>query len=453
MAEYKRQFLNYEIYDFESIENKLEAMAREGWFLDSIGALTLKYKKGEPRNVSYSAVYRPKNSQYQSDKSTDQAEFNEYLAAGGWKQVTKFDRLYIYMSEQESPTPIETDEMLKLENINKSYTKNQVFGNLLLIALFIFNLVSNGSIKDPSALYSSYLSMALCVMLVLVIVSLAMKMITYLIWYRKCVKEQRLISPEKYGRFSRIVQNILLVAIIALIFTAFADGDAKIFIMIVVCTAAILAMTSIYQKSIKRVRENHSKRFTAVSTTIVLFLAFILLFGIMVFFLIIGDVTSDDQSAEDAPLNISDLYDVDYSSGAVQNSDDYEIFIDESSTVLMSRLNYSEYSSNADLEYTLVKTDRNTLKNKVVNYIMSNDTYPWFYEWKEVSTKSANDGTNWNADKVYIPDTGVELESADDNVSIARSYLLVYDDAILTITFDDVPTQEMIATVESKLIN
>ena len=59
MKNVKYYFWDYLLYDFAGVERRLSELAAQGWYLDKIGAMWWKFKRGEPKAVTYAVTYIP----------------------------------------------------------------------------------------------------------------------------------------------------------------------------------------------------------------------------------------------------------------------------------------------------------------------------------------------------------------------------------------------------------
>ena len=119
MKDYKRKLVLFKPFDYEGIEKYLEEMAAEGWRVEKTEGLW-RFKRSEPARVHYSVVFLPKNGQFDPEYDQNMEEFDDYCGASGWTRVCSNNRMHIYCSEEDDPTPIETDESLKLKCVKKS---------------------------------------------------------------------------------------------------------------------------------------------------------------------------------------------------------------------------------------------------------------------------------------------------------------------------------------------
>ena len=110
----------YRPIDGDAVEKWLRRMALRGWRLEKAGQLFGRFRRAEPAPLTYSVTYFPEASLYGGPPTEQQEEYAEYFAAAGWSYVTQWSRMQIFVTEQEDPIPLETDQRQKLETIRQS---------------------------------------------------------------------------------------------------------------------------------------------------------------------------------------------------------------------------------------------------------------------------------------------------------------------------------------------
>lgn len=85
----KITFLFYSPYECTAVEEYLENMAEDGWLLTGIKGPFFKFKKIKPQKIKYSVDVIGKISSFDSKKSDELLEYQEYCSAAGWNFICK----------------------------------------------------------------------------------------------------------------------------------------------------------------------------------------------------------------------------------------------------------------------------------------------------------------------------------------------------------------------------
>jgi len=140
----------FSLFDYRSIEHHLSHMEETGWRLETIGGFW-KYRRCEPAKTAYEVTYLPEASAYEPLPLEKQADLADYCAAFGWELVTDLNQLQIFRNPSENPTPIETDEALRLKMIRKSMRRDfvpvhlftlMIWGILIGLMVHLYSTVS-----------------------------------------------------------------------------------------------------------------------------------------------------------------------------------------------------------------------------------------------------------------------------------------------------------------------
>lgn len=141
MKDTKRRVEPYLFYDFAGIARHLERMAARGWRLERITRFFWHYRRAPAKKLTYAVTYFDEASEFNATDTYNQHTFLTYCAEAGWTRVATMAQMQVFVSEDENPTPLETDPALQLETIHRAMWKNFLPGNLVLIALFFVQLL------------------------------------------------------------------------------------------------------------------------------------------------------------------------------------------------------------------------------------------------------------------------------------------------------------------------
>lgn len=136
MEEIKKEINVYSYYDCTGIENHLKKMAEKGWMLKEIMGRNWKYRRIEPRSMSFFVSYYPKKVSF-DDMTDDRLKYIEENSVAGWKFVTHIGKMHIFCNESENPVPLHTDAAERVKEIHRFAKTNVIFENLFMLAVAV----------------------------------------------------------------------------------------------------------------------------------------------------------------------------------------------------------------------------------------------------------------------------------------------------------------------------
>lgn len=182
----KRRLELFPFYDTENIAAHLSHMAERGWALSEINQYFWTYTQIPPEKRTYGIAFFPGASQFDPKPTAQQAEYLEYCEEARWHYVTQWHQMQIFYTTAENPTPLETDERLKLEVVHRAMKKSFLPGTWAILALFAIQLflqrntwesplefLANGTTQ--MGMLSSLMICLLCIF----------QLICYYRWYKK----------------------------------------------------------------------------------------------------------------------------------------------------------------------------------------------------------------------------------------------------------------------------
>ena len=187
-----RYGFNY--YDRTGIQEFLEQKALEGWRLCKKGfADEWEFKRIEPKPLHYAITYLPQFSNEDSFLlSKERDEYIELCAESGWQFVCMYKNMAVFLSEEESPLPLETDPEVELASIHKSMLKScmpKFLIALVISAAIIFGLI----FTDISSKRYAFVS----TVLLIYPLDTVCGFVSYLRWRKKA------LAAAATGKFSR----------------------------------------------------------------------------------------------------------------------------------------------------------------------------------------------------------------------------------------------------------
>ena len=243
----KWKYEPYAFYNKGGIEERLNQMAREGWFIESMG-IFWKYKKGAPIKRTYNVVYFYEDESVESESR--QKEFVSYCEAAGWCLAVVSSGMLIFYHDGKNPVPIETDAELELENIHHVMTKMYLIRNIIVAlwtGMFIWELVMYWQTSPLTLLASNEMFFMIAFIFAAVLVLL--DICFYSAWRKrslKTVEELEILSEVKSRPIHKTISDFS-VFFIVIIFL----GSGVIEAYIALAILAFIALGSIIKSKIK----------------------------------------------------------------------------------------------------------------------------------------------------------------------------------------------------------
>lgn len=124
------------IFDIKEIEDWLEEMAAEGWYLNEAGSYAWHFEAGEPGNVRYRIdPATEKKGKPDEEKRLDYEEM-------GWRYAaTQREFYHIFMSDDPEAEELHTDAVVESFSVRmlEKKLKNELLEGVLILALLLFN--------------------------------------------------------------------------------------------------------------------------------------------------------------------------------------------------------------------------------------------------------------------------------------------------------------------------
>ncbi len=421
MKEIKRVFMQYQPYDFDGMESRLEDLAGEGWQFEKTGAWTWKFRRDEPKETKYSLVYLPKASAYDPADDDERASFDEFIRASGWEKRGEAGKMVIYSNDSPDPVPIETGESIRLQNIRSAMMTSFLLPYILLVIL----LGINGSIAqiftDPETTFSSYLALTASFTTSTAVVLLIADIIVYMVWLNRAKKAvecgRGLPETKRYGNIQRKVLIVFFVLFgISLLLMAWHSeaGNAGWILGLILVIAVIIPLSHMFTDKMRE------KGLARNKTRIISFAAtFIVTFAVIFFVTwhVATEAENDSAGSYDgAPFVLADIVDIDERT--------LDGMYDHSETVFMERDWLWQDDDDHDIDYEILKVKKGRLYDRCLNsFLRKGSGLPIDYgdrEFKEVTD------SRWGAEKVY--------EFNEDGY---RLLILAYDNGIVRLEADE----------------
>lgn len=263
MKRVKYYFWEYLPYDFAGVEERLSALAAQGWYPDKIGAIWWRFKRGEPKAVAYAVTYVPEASEFNADLTEGQRELEAYCEEAGWEKVADWFQMQIYSTEQACPLPLETDEALRLDTIHRAMRKNYLPSSALLAVIGVILLLMQGSnlLSPPSYADASLMGTFLFGVLdaILLLAMSGVNLGGYYCWYQRSREQVSrgggCARASFYRGFNKAALALLLVMMACWLGGMLVDSDSGMAIYMAGYMAVLCLLTYLVkriQQGIKR---------------------------------------------------------------------------------------------------------------------------------------------------------------------------------------------------------
>ena len=411
-------------YDYHRLQEKLTRFAAEGWHLEKISNLMMKFRRGEPKQVRYEITYAAAAYAYNSQPTEEEQDLAALCAEAGWELAAAYAQLQIYRNEDPNAPPLETDEVEKYQNIRRNIMKHQIPQQLMMIALFAAQFLLHGSslLQKPASILSSSMMVLVLAGCVGIVIEYSILLAGGLLWLRKAgraVEEGLPIPPNLfYRRFRWVMWASSAIFVFCLLF-----GVKPAFGVTTLVLSVVMAVISLGTLAITK-RLNASKTVNTWVPTLVA-MAVILLSRPL-----LSDILFPAEPAMELPLTLTQL--------TGENSG-RQLTIDVDSSPLVSHGRYYDFGLLNQIQYTLVDVHCPLFYDMILNNMEQN--YLRFRPYQ--------------ADAV-IPDELRELIGAD-YIRRSTSYLyedrwfICWDERILDIYADWVLTDEQVAALAAIL--
>lgn len=416
----KREFPHFAPWDAAGMAEHLEAMEARGWQFRGTDWLgRWEYEENLPQTVRYAVAYAPSRRNWRVTPTEPERDLEDICFDAGWRKIAALSRFHIYRNPDPNATDLETDELTRLDTLERALTKSLLLQSLpfllwsvliLGILVWAFGAHLPRALALPSLPFTPVFSLWL-------IVDRAVPLILYRRWLNKArlAVETGLPCPAvtHWRQFSRLSLGICVVLLLAML----TEGHLP---LILVYAAIVLAFHGLRWYLEHRMEDEVlAERLFRVS--------------LLVLFLLIYAINQGFQAAgtlETAPLPLS-------AQDLVDTSDMEMRFFEMNTTAgpLASYRDYWQPDKYGDFSLRCTVFDLNVP-------ILEECCRDWFEEEFQAmakrmeSTVEQGDPAPWGADAVRRMD---------------NSWLIFYDDRVVELHLSWDLTPEQIAIAAEKL--
>lgn len=416
----------FEPYECNAVKEYLESMAEKGWMLQSISMNFFKFKKIEPRKISYSVDTLHKISIFDTKDNDEVLEYRRSREADGWRFICQANKVQIFASEYEWETISiykEPEELFK--SIYKS-SYYYVFNQLAIVILFVFNTYLQFFARSLDHSLSSNLSIATGILMGTIILINFIEVVSFFCWYLKTKRKLKENKFKHYGSYKqlRIKNSIILLGIVLNVITLIVCmilGDGITIADLLLILIPVIVMLISYKLIDKLKVSTGINIFITIGITII---SLIMVIEVLASPMVNWFDLKDNNIAYELNLTVAD-FEIDKA--------DENPYKNIQSSVLAKRIQYSSDYDNNSLDYTIIESKYpwviKLYKNRLLNEL---DEY-------ELNMSERNINLTKNI-KIY----------SDDNF---KKYVIISEDRVVDIRngLDNIREDEFINKVYKKL--
>lgn len=219
----KRQLSWYQVDDTGAIARHLERMAGKGWLLEKVDNWFFTYRRAQPARVQYTVTFFPDASVFDPGLTQGQETYADYCRAAGWELAAAYGPIQYFRSVRSDPTPIETDEAVKLSAIRRTMRKTSVLSYALLLVLPVVYLpLFSIQLRDPMEFFSSTSQLAQLLLMAGIAVFSIGILLDYLVWVlrsrRAVARGGACARPHTRFRLGLTAMMLALCAVVLAVF-------------------------------------------------------------------------------------------------------------------------------------------------------------------------------------------------------------------------------------------
>lgn len=183
MKNQKHRLARFAPFDFQGAEKHLSAMAAKGWRLEKAGGSLWTYRRAEPASLHCAVTCPPEGE----GDTPDRLFFQDLCASAGWEKAADWAGMQIYTSEQEAPTPLETDPGLFLERVHRAMKSGYLrdhLGQMAFAVFWVLRIVWG----RPRSFLLSYFSIGMFLTALSLLLLHGLCSAGYWFWRRRCLR-------------------------------------------------------------------------------------------------------------------------------------------------------------------------------------------------------------------------------------------------------------------------
>ena len=291
-------------------------MAKHGWHLTDCRQGYIRFSKGEKINASFAVTYLPDANEYDPKRPEAQEVYIQMCEESGWELILAYGALHIFRHSDPNAIPVETDEALRLQMIERVSTSDLslplALTPLLFTLLFFMWLYPIWVLANPIPLlvYTSILGISLCEPL---------ETAWYYLWRSISRKRTRIGMPclSPFTTVRRVIYFLLYLPYYIIIFLLLVSVRPAyaLLILLPAMVAAFILLLKLDESLLQKAKQKYERdifvrqHYWRTRTILFLLLFALFRFGDPLFGLTIAlPETSIELHSKDAlPVTLTDL--------------------------------------------------------------------------------------------------------------------------------------------------
>ena len=372
--------LDFNAFEVSSIVYYLEEMAKKGWILEKISSFYAKFKKDEPRNIKYNIDIVYGASIFQFLYEDESKENKDKQESKGWNFLCDFQKVQVFYKECENEEFVrEPLDKIKVKQVFK-YSLYEIITRI--IPILFLALIQYSSLSSRRS-FDVFVDNGEILGRILIIVLLIIYFIDLVRLFKFRISPNNISYSRTWIKFkSLIILALFLVLFIYLITSSIRlnsiDNRSGITVLL---GSIVIGATLSFVYFLININKKNIKRNTIISSFLILIVTAVLI--INNFILDNGSSnTNKSVNSKEYSLSLKDFND--------ELISDEDLFVDESSSFLASKIFYSAYGKNIKLSYELFESNHEWITKLNFDKMMK-----WFekqdIKYNEIETNLPND--------------------------------------------------------------
>lgn len=328
MKDKRRELMDYAMYDYTGIQQRLTRRAAEGWRLEKVntGLGIWTYRRAEPAKVRYEVTYAPSGSEFNPRPTDDEEALTDLCAQAGWYKVASLAQMHIYCNEDPDAVPLETDDSTRLSTIHAAMKKNLLPSYIVQAVMWtvLAGLHWSTVFLNPINILTTGITVLNLAMTAWLVIMSWTNLLDYCLWHRRAKKAVAQGQPLPEAAFYRKFRLVIWASIVLMLAGLLSQFGGTSALWYTAGYLAVLILALGIRDTIKA--EGRSAWFNRAVTFAVILVGIMLVNGI-----ITGITVGVNRSGRDrdgaVPMTVSDLAPV----GEV-----HELTLEDQSSILAS---------------------------------------------------------------------------------------------------------------------
>lgn len=219
----KFEFSRYAPWDAAGMASHLQQMETRGWRFRGINRLGLwQYEPCTPAAVRYAVTYAPSRRNWRLMPTQQERDLEDLCENAGWTKLAAVSRFHIYRNEEPAATDLETEELVRLDNLSRTLLPDMTVSALgwtLASGLWTFSFV-RWLLQDPPEMLATQIPTVL-VFTIWIFLEYMVPWLMLLPWLRsarKAAKAGQDCPPVRFWKPWKNLSRFMTAALFLLLF-------------------------------------------------------------------------------------------------------------------------------------------------------------------------------------------------------------------------------------------